>query len=331
MTKSPTMIRPRVAVLGGGRLAQTVAGMFSGVGASVTLWARRKPVRTQLARANKAWHIADTPQAACETADLVIPAVPADALREVMTLYGDVARGDQIVLHGIRGVEPGFILPQQVVREETCIRKIGVLGGPLFAPELHEGLPVSAVVASRYEEVVQTLSFISEVSALYLHASSDPVGVEVIGAISNVTALAVGVSNALGMGETARGVLLTHGLADAARLGMVLGAKPVTFAGLAGIGDMIPRKVASTDRHYELGAAIAAGKRSDELGTGRRALEGVVTAQAAVELAQKHAIKLPLVEAVDTLCHGAEECDAREVLSGVLRSDLDLDRAFGGR
>jgi glycerol-3-phosphate dehydrogenase (NAD(P)+) len=125
--------------------------------------------------------------------------------------------------------------------------------------------------------------------------------------------------------------LITHGLADAARLGVVLGAQPVTFAGLAGIGDMIPRKIASTDRHYELGAAIAAGKRSDELGTGRQPLEGVVTAQAAVELATKHGINLPLVAAVDTLCHQAQESDPREVISRVLRSDLDLDRAFGRR
>ena len=331
MSKSPTMIRPRVAVLGGGRLAQTVAGMLSSVGASVTLWARRKTVRTQLARMNKEWHLAESVQDACESADLVLPALPAYGLREVMAQYGDVARGDQVVLHGIRGVEPGFILPQQVIREETCIRKIGVLGGPLFAPELHEGLPVSAVIASRYQEVVEILNFVSDVSALYLHSSSDPVGVEVIGAISNVTALAVGVSNALGLGETARGVLITHGLADAARLGVVLGAQPVTFAGLAGIGDMIPRKIASTDRHYDLGAAIAAGKRSDELGTGRQPLEGVVTAQAAVEMAKKHGIDLPLVAAVDTLCHQAQESDPREVIARVLRSDLDLDRAFGGR
>jgi len=135
----------------------------------------------------------------------------------------------------------------------------------------------------------------------------------------------------LGLGDTARGVLLTHGLADAARLGTLFGAQPVTFAGLAGIGDMIPRKIASTDRHYDLGAAIANGKRSDELGTGKQPLEGVVTAQAAVEVARLHGIELPLVQAVDKLCHDAEECDPREVLSGVLRSDLDLDRAFGGR
>ena len=331
MTGSPTMIRPRVAVLGAGRLGQTVAGMLSAVGASVTIWARRKTVRTQLARANEAWHIADTVESACESADLILPALPAYGLREVMALYGNVARGDQVVLHGIRGVEPGFVLPHQVIRQETCVRKIGVLGGPIFAPELHEGLPVSAVVASRYQEAIDILDFVSTDSALYLHSSNDPVGVEIIGAISNVTAIAVGVSNALGLGETARGVLLTHGLADAARLGMAFGAQPVTFAGLAGIGDMIPRKVASTDRHYELGAAIVARKRSDELGTGKQALEGVVTAQAAVEVASQHGVDLPLVKAVDRLCHDAQECDAREVLSGVLRTDLDLDRAFGGR
>lgn len=330
MSHASTMVRPRVAVLGGGNLAQAVATMLCGAGASVYVWARRKNVRTKLARANKAWHMVETAQAACENADLIVPAVPAFALREVMSQVGDVARGDQIVLHGIRGVEESFVLPHRVVREETCIRKIGVLGGPLFSPELHQGLPVSAVVASRFEEVIEIIRFVSEASPVYLHTSRDPIGVEVVGAISNVTALAVGAANALGLGETARGVLLTHGLADAARLGVSLGAQSVTFAGLAGIGDMIPRKVASTDRHHQFGAAIVEGGRSQSNGSAPNLLEGVVTARAAVELSEERGLALPLVEAVEKLCCVDREEDPKEILFNVLRANLDLNRAFGG-
>ena len=315
---------PSVAILGGGRLGTAVAGLLAPSPANVMLWARRKAVRTKLQKAIDGCTVVSSLQDACAEADLVIIAVPASGVREIMQGFGEVARGDQILLHGVRGVEDGFILPHRIVREETCVRKIGALGGPLMAPELHAGLPVTAVVASRFEEPVGAVKAIAESSPIFLHATRDLIGVEVIGAISNVTAIAVGIAHGLQLGETARGVLLTHGLADAARIGTRLGAERTTFAGLAGIGDMIPRKVNSTDQHHAVGRKIAAGKLPEQ-----NHCEGIVTSRAAVEKAKALGIRVPLVEAVAAIC--AEEVEPRDGLMGVLESNLDLDGAFGGR
>ena len=315
---------PSVAILGGGRLGQAVAALLGPSAADVSLWARRKAVRTRLAKKLDTCSVVPNLEDACGEADVVIIAVPASGVRDVMTSFGEVARGDQIVLHGVRGVEEGFILPHKIVREETCIRKIGALGGPLMAPELHAGLPVTAVIASRFEETVGAVQAIAKSSPIFLHASKDLVGVEVIGAISNVTAIAVGMAHGLELGDTARGVLLTHGLADAARIGVGLGAERTTFAGLAGIGDMIPRKVNSTDLHHDLGKKISAGVFPEDAH-----IEGLVTAKAALEHAEKSGIGVPLVRAVAAIC--TRELDAREGLMSVLESDLNLDGAFGGR
>ena len=315
---------PSVAILGGGRLGTAVASLLAPSPAKVMLWARRKAVRTKLQKVLDGCAVVPTLEDACGEADLIIIAVPASGVREIMRGYGEVARGDQIVLHGVRGVEEGFVLLHRIVREETCVRKIGALGGPLMAPELHAGLPVTAVVASRFEEPVASVRAIAEASPIFLHATRDLVGVEVIGAISNVTAIAVGMAHGLQLGETARGVLLTHGLADAARIGTRLGAERTTFAGLAGIGDMIPRKVNSTDQHHAVGRKIAGGAFPDQ-----DDVEGLVTARAAVVRAMSLGIRVPLVEAVAAIC--ARDLDPREGLMGVLESNLDLDGAFGGR
>src|SRR5690606_13524989 len=113
-----------------------------------------------------------------------------------------------------------------------------------------------------------------------LHPVRDVVGVEVAGAISNVTALAVGMCETLSFGETARGVLLARGLSEATRLGIALGGDPATFGGLAGVGDLIPRRVSSTERHYEVGRRVAAGERVDDvLASMEGCVEGVITAR----------------------------------------------------
>ena len=180
-----------------------------------------------------------------------------------------------------------------------------------------QGRPVSAVVASRFDELVHALDFIAENNPVYLHGTRDLIGVEVAGAVSHVTAIAVGMAHAMEMGDTVRGVLLTHGLLDAARLGRELGADPTTFAGLAGVGDLIPRRISSTDHHVAAGEAFAQGASMEAvIDSCEGELEGVVTAAAAVS---KSNLKLPLIEAVHGVCVGKmKPSDA-----------INLEAAFG--
>lgn len=319
-----------IAVLGGGRLAQAVAEILVASGGSVRIWARRPAARRALAKKLEGVQVADTVEAAAGDVDLLFVAVPASALREVLGTLGEVARPDHLLLHATRGVDAGFVLPHQIVRQETCIRRIGVLGGPLHARDLTSGHPIAAVVASRFDETFAAVRRLTDGGPVHLQQSHDVVGVEVAGAVANVTALAVGMADALDLGDTARGVLLTRGLVEASRIGVHLGGVAETFTGLAGVGDLIPRRVASTERHHALGAALASGQNLDEAISAQKGeVEGVLTAQEAVRLAERAHLDLPLVQAVDMVLHG--EADARAALEDVLGLDLDLGKSLAAR
>lgn len=316
-----------VSILGAGQLGRAVAEILAAGGSEVRMWSRRSTSRRAVGKRFPQLVLADSVAAACEAADLVIFAVPASALREVARAYGETATGDQIVLHATHGVGEGFVLPHQVLREETCVRKIGALGGPLQAREIAAGRPLAAVLASRFDETWQVVQALVAGLRVRIYPSRDVVGVEVAGAISNVTALAVGMADQLELGDTARGVLLTRGLVEAGRLGQALGADPSTFAGLAGVGDLIPRRITTTQRAHAVGGALAQGQALDEiLAATKGEVEGVATAAEAVRLAERLGLELPLIQAVDMVLHG--EADARQALEDVLQLDLDLSRGL---
>ncbi|MCK6546607.1 NAD(P)-binding domain-containing protein [Myxococcota bacterium] len=317
-------VRPRAAILGAGRMARAVAKILGASGAEVRLWARKPSEADALAHELGALATCATPAEALDGAGVVFLAVPGPAMLDVAELYGPHARGDHVVLHASRGVGPGFALPHQMIRAKTCVRKIGVLGGPLHARELATGRPFAAVIASRFGEVISLVQALTRGTPVMVHGSRDVVGVEVAGALSNVGALAAGMAEALDLGDTARGVLLTHGLAESKTLGVALGADPVTFSGLAGVGDLIPRKVSSTDRHRVVGAAVATGTPlATALAQAGGHVEGVDTAREAVLLAAKLGLELPLVSAVHDILEG--RVPPKETLERVLRRDLDLD------
>lgn len=215
------------------------------------------------------------------------------------------------------------MLPHQMIRARTCVRKIGVFGGPLHTRELALGRPLSAVLASRFSETTRAVRDIVAGGPLTIHASTDVVGVEVAGAISNVSALAAGMADTLDLGETARGILLTHGLVEARRLGAALGGDPDTFTGLAGVGDLIPRKVTSTERHHELARRFIESESMDEaLRDVDGHVEGLITLREAAIQGRKLALDLPLIYALDEVVAG--KVKPKEALEEVLRRPIDL-------
>ncbi len=317
------MSAQQIAVLGAGKLAQAMLALLARGENRVRLWARRPRAAQALAAQHEGVHVFDDVAEACRDAAVVAFAVPAAALSEVAAAYGPQATGDQVVLHACRGFAPGCLLPHQALRRECCVRKIGVLGGPLYIEDLAPGRPLIAVLASRFPEVFELGAEISTGTPLRLHASYDLIGVEVAGAISNVANLAAGIALGLGLGDTAAGVVLAQGLAAATHLGVALGAKATTFAGLAGVGDLIPRPVTSTRRHRELGIALGRGTNAGELlAQGASALEGVLTAKEARAMARRRGMHLPLIEAVFGVLYA--QADAHAAIEDVLRHDLEL-------
>ena len=320
---------PRVAILGAGRFARAVARILGQVGARASVWARSEASAAAIIEAADAVEVCTDIGDATKRADVVVFAVPASAIEAVAGLYGPFARGDQIVIHAARGVASGFALPHQLIRSKTCVRKIGALGGPLQAGELGSGRPLAAVLGSRFDEAVDAIRALTRSAPVSVHGSRDIIGVEVAGAVSNVSALAAGMANAIDFGDTARGILLTHGLVEAQRIGCALGADAATFTGLAGVGDLIPRHVSSTDRHLEVGALVARGASLEaalERTPGH--VEGVLTAFEADALAKRKNLSVPLVSAVASVLRG--QASPEPALERVLRlDDLELGRALG--
>lgn len=316
-----------VAILGGGRFANAVAALLVPQGARVRLWARTEAARAERQAAQDGLQVSADVGEVVAPADLVFFAVSAGGLESVANLFGDHARADQIVVHPVRGVGRGFALPHELIRSKSCAKKIGALGGPLHARELTSGRPLAAVIASRFPEVIATLRGISARTPVRIHPSRDVIGVEVAGAISNVSALAAGMSDALGLGDTARGILMTHGLVEAQRIGCALGADPATFTGLAGVGDLIPRHVTSTERHQTVGQRLVEGATLDAALAGLEGeVEGVTTALEARERARTLRLTLPLVEAVAAILSG--EHAAGPALEAVLMLD-DIELGHG--
>jgi glycerol-3-phosphate dehydrogenase (NAD(P)+) len=286
------------------------------------VWARRAEAGRALAEKIPGVTFLENIGEVLKPASLVVFAVPAGALFECAELYGPSARGDQIVLHACRGVADGFVLPHAAIRSKTCVRKVAVLGGPLHARELHLGRPLAAVVASRFSEAIELVAKLVKGTSVRIHPTRDLVGVEIAGAISNVGVIAQGLCEGLELGETSRGVLALRGLSEAQHLGRHFGADPATFGGLAGVGDLIPRRTSSADRHLQLGLELAKGKTMSEAlaAANPGSVEGIATAFAARELAKTHGLKLPLIEAVTAVLDGRS---AKDVVPTLLTEHLD--------
>ena len=289
-----------LAILGAGRIGQAMARRLGG---KATLWVWGDGFRSE---DFPGCQHRDTVGEACAEAHTVVITVSVRRLRMLAQALGEVARGDQVVLLTTRGVEPGFGLPAQVLREETCIRKIGILGGPLPGPE-RDAQAAPLVVASRFPEVAEIVQQLAG-SAAVVYPTRDVTGVQVASAVANVTAIALGMAAALQFGDMAQAVLLTRGLAEAARLGQVLGAEQGTFTGLAGVGSLMPRQLSPHERHVELGRYLASGMPpQDAVRTVARDVDGVRTAQEAVRLAQAHRLDIPLVTAMAEVMAGGLE------------------------
>lgn len=319
----PARPRGHVGVLGTGKLGAAVAAVLVRAGVDVRLWARRADAGQRVAarlgdRARACVAIGD----AVTGAGTLVFAVPTHALRAVARAAGDFTTADQVALHACRGVDAGFVLAHQVLREETCLRKIGALGGPLSLDDADRGRPLVVVTAARFDEVFAVVRALTAGTSVRQHTTHDVIGVELCGAVSNVAQIAAGLAEGCGLSETDQGTLLVHGLAEAMRLGLPLGAERDTFVGLAGVGDLIPRQVTTTRRNRQLGYEIGGGRDAAHATAAHPDLEGPHASREARALAERVGVRVPLIEAVDdVLWRGVAPALA---LERVLALDLEL-------
>jgi glycerol-3-phosphate dehydrogenase (NAD(P)+) len=304
---------PRVAVVGAGAWGTTLA-LTIGREEPVTLLTRDGRSADRIARERRheerlpGIELTDTvrptadPGALQAAQDLVIVAVPSSHVRETATRIAPVLAPTADVLSVVKGLEPGSLLRMtQVIAQATGIAatRIAALSGPNLAHEIARGLPASAVVAA--EDPMLADRIVQRVGRreFRLYVNEDVLGVELCGALKNIVAIAAGAADGLGFGDNGKAGLMTRGLAEMTRLGIAAGANPLTFAGLAGIGDVIATCGSSLSRNHRLGEELARGRKWHDIETSLGGVaEGAYTVDAALALARRHRVEMPIAQEV---------------------------------
>ncbi len=333
----------KVAVLGGGNWGTTVAHLAATAGSDTLLWLRDAKSAAEVnAKHTNSKYTKDYPlhpklrattdlPEALRHARLIIAVIPSGAFRDVLRDLGPLIHGDQIFLHATKGLELGSGKTiSQIVKEETAIRKLGVLSGPNIANEILMGLPSATVVASRYPEVVETAqqALVSEKFRVY--ANRDVIGVELAGALKNIVAIGSGIVTGLKLGENTRALLMTRGLAEMVRYAGTYGARPMTFAGLAGMGDLVVTCSSQHSRNYRVGLGLSEGKKlEDVLASLGMVAEGVKTVRVVRQIAAEKHLYMPITEGLWKVIE--EGLDVREGMKMLMtlpsRAEVDGDFA----
>ena len=233
-----------------------------------------------------------------EGADLVVSAPPSFAVRETARKMAPYLTERTVVVSVSKGIERDTNLRlSQVIQEETGNRcPVAALSGPSHAEEVGRGAPTTITVASREREAAEEVQDLLMNPALRLYVNDDVTGVELGGALKNVIALAAGIADGLQLGDNAKAALMTRGITEIARLGVAMGAKTETFAGLSGIGDLIVTCTSMHSRNRRAGILIGQGKSAEEAVREVGTVEGYPCAKTAYELGQKLRVEMPIVE-----------------------------------
>jgi len=260
-------------------------------------------------------------QEAVDGARLVMFAGATSELAETARAFGEHAQPDQVALVPARGVREGFELPITTIRKLTCLRKIGIIGGPLHVREIDAEHHVNAVMATRFPEVWDLADQLVDAERVTLHRSSDVIGVQVAGVYSHVASLLAGMARGLEVGETARGILLAQSLSEARSLGVALGADDRTFASVAGLGELIPRPSGGSDRHLEVGHRLGRGASvRDAVANIEGEVEGIGAASEAVTIAKRLGLTVAVAETVVAVVEGGRA--PKDAIEALLRRPL---------
>ena len=262
---------------------------------------------------------------AIEGKKVIVLAVPSPYTRSTAAKMKEFVTDDQIIVNVAKGIEEATLMTlSQVVEDEIKNATVCVLSGPSHAEEVGRGLPTTVVVGAKKKEDAQFLQnvFMSEVFRVYI--SPDILGIELGAALKNVVALAAGIADGLGFGDNTKAALITRGITEIARLGTAMGGKFETFCGLTGIGDLIVTCASMHSRNRRAGILIGQGKTYEEaMDEVKMVVEGVYSAKAALKLAQKYDVKLPIIEEVNKVLF--EGVKAKDAIGNLMLRDKKLE------
>ena len=320
----------KVAVIGGGSWGTTVAHLCA-KNAPTTLWARREDVAAEVRdkHTNSAYlagfdltpslHATSSLEEAVAAADVLVMGVPSHGMRDTARELAGWLRPWVPVVSLSKGLEQGTLLRMtEVLQEELPGHPCGVLTGPNLAKEILAGGAAASVVAMEDDTIAEALQDIFASDLFRVYTNPDVAGCEVAGALKNVMAIASGMADGLGTGDNTRAAVITRGLAELTRLGCAMGGRASTFAGLAGMGDLIATCISPQSRNRSVGEQLGQGRTIDEIiAEMHMVAEGVKTSKVVMELSQRHGVEMPIAGWVYKVVHdGASATDAYRGLLG---------------
>ncbi|MBI5642020.1 MAG: NAD(P)H-dependent glycerol-3-phosphate dehydrogenase [Deltaproteobacteria bacterium] len=318
----------RLTVLGAGSWGTTLAEILAQKGHEVTLWVRNAGLCRAISenseneqylpgvKLSRSLRPTASLEEALKNARFIVSVIPSHGLREVFTKAYPFISEDAVIVSATKGIEEGTLLTACGVLKEVLAGKkykdITVLSGPSFAKEVSVKLPAAVSAASASHECANLVQNAFSTPYFRVYTNSDVIGVELGGALKNVIAIAAGISDGLSLGHNARAALITRGLAETSRLGIKMGANPLTFSGLSGLGDLILTCTAPLSRNYTVGFQIGEGRKLKDITGGMKMVaEGVKTSRAAKDLARANGVNMPITEEVcKVLYEGKDPRDA---------------------
>ena len=315
----------RVAVIGAGSWGTAVAGVVS-CNDEAVLWAREPDLARTMSeqRENPTYlpgvtlpeslQVTADLEEACRGADAVLFVVPSHGMREVVTRAADFIGPAVPVVSLAKGVEQGTLRRMTEVIGEVLPThlpdRIGVLTGPNLAREIAAGQPAASVVAMRDEASAHDLQRLTMTATFRVYTNPDVVGCEIAGALKNVMAIAAGIADGLGYGDNTKAALITRGLAELTRLGVALGGNPLTFSGLAGMGDLVATCTSTQSRNRTVGVELGKGRKLDDIVADMKMVaEGVKSTAAVLELARRHRVEMPIAEQVGAVLYEGKRAE----------------------
>jgi glycerol-3-phosphate dehydrogenase (NAD(P)+) len=337
----------RCAVIGAGAWGTALADLLARNGHAVTLWAREADV---VARVNEHHENArflagfrldpkleatDDLARAVRGAGIVVYASPSHVLGSIARSTAAAVAPDAILVVASKGIERETLdIMTAVVARELPGHAVVALSGPSFAAEVAARQPTAVVAASEAAEAAEHAQRVFSSDAFRVYTSDDVIGVELGGALKNVMAVATGIVEGLGLGFNSRAALITRGLAEMTRLGLALGAQPATFAGLAGLGDLVLTCTGALSRNRAVGVELGEGKSLEAILASRETVaEGVLNTRSAQALAAREAVEMPIVDAVHRILFDGQDPRAAigQLMTRELRAESDQDRTGSAR
>ena len=338
--------RSKITVMGAGSWGSVYAMLCTDAGEDVQLWARRAEVAERVNRTHRNPEYLDEvdlgpvratsdAEEALTGAAVVVLAVPSHALRESLNRWVRLVPRGAIFVSLIKGIELSTRLrPSEVIREvlDVAPGRVVVVSGPNLARECARRLPSGTVAAGPDGDATARVQAMSHTPYFRVYTNADVVGVELGGAVKNGIALAAGMADGMGFGDNTKAMLVTRGLAEMSRLGIAQGGNPLTFSGLAGMGDLVATCMSRQSRNRHVGEQLGLGRSLDEVVAEMKMVaEGVKSSRGILALAEDHGVEMPIIEHVVRVVH--DGMDPRAMVRSLMGRDpkAEFPAPLGGR